>query len=354
MSRDLRELKERQFAIDNPELVKSEQVVRETETTEIASGQNEQVIAAPDTQEMAEHAESIAKEPTDAGLAPFAPGAQPEIKLESPALPPTFESLQSAIMESAQDSKTTGAEVVVDALNLDVVSPQNDDEKPGPGISTTAEEESKASPATAAPESHEAQAMNFDSLFDVGESAGNAELNFDDLDFSADAGSAQPLDFSDSNGDLDLSSFGDHVNTNNDDINAMFQGLENFGDTSDPQPPQQQQQSHDFTMADLLPSNPTTNNDQSLTTPTTHNNENNNTAATSTTDAALPDDYGMSGGDLDMALGVANNESMFDDLLDGIDFSDGADDNNSLGGNMMEHGEFEDAYFGLGGSGDAQ
>jgi hypothetical protein len=151
----------------------------------------------------------------------------------------------------------------------------------------------------------------FDSMFDAGNND-DTDLNFDDFGFSGDATDNQN-DFSGNNGEFDLSSFGNHTNNDNGDPNSLLQGLERFGDGS----------GGDFNLLDM--SNTGANN----------NGIGENAA----------DDFGMSGGDLDMALGMGANESNFDDLLDGIDFGDGDDDGG--GGDMMEHGEFDDAFFGL-------
>ena len=62
-------------------------------------------------------------------------------------------------------------------------------------------------------------------------------------------------------------------------------------------------------------------------------------------DGGENDNVGMSGADLDLAMGLGGNETNFDDLLDGLDFEEDGDDQTGL-----ENQEFDDAYFGIGDS----
>ena len=159
-----------------------------------------------------------------------------------------------------------------------------------------------------ATETLELQSTNFDSMFDTNDSS-NADLNFDDYDFGDNTGN-QNHDF-DSNGDVfDLSSFGNQDSTENGGTNSLLQALENFGDGS----------AGDFALLDS--SNATGN--QGV-------GENSG------------GNFEIGGNDIDMGLAMGN-ESAFDELLSGMDFAGGSND---TGGNTMEHGEFDDAFFGI-------
>lgn len=175
-------------------------------------------------------------------------------------------------------------------------------------------------PATEQSSSKEFQEVDLDSMFGEVEDAESNKLTFDDdMNFTGGGQDNTNIDFGDANGDLDLSSFGDPVHNSNDEVNDMLKGFDGFAAADS---------SNDFSMMDL--GNTSTSN------------------AMDTSGGKEQDDFGMSGGDLDMALGLENNESTFDDLLDGIDFGDGVDNS---GQDLMEHGEFDDAFFGMGNDG---
>jgi hypothetical protein len=179
----------------------------------------------------------------------------------------------------------------------------------GLGITTAVMEPSASSEA---PMTSELQAEAFDSMFDNNDH-NEGDMNFDDFDFSGDGSGNQNPDFDSSGGVFDLSSFGNQTSNDNAEAGALLQGLDSFGDGT----------GGDFAMLDL--SNDATGN--------LGNVENSG------------NEFGMSGGDLDTALGMGVNDSTFDDLLDGMDFGDGAD--GGTGGDMMEHGDFDDEFFGI-------
>jgi len=182
--------------------------------------------------------------------------------------------------------------------------PVNPDTNHGLGIIIS---DAAPSAASEAPVTGGLQSATFDELFDV--SNGESDLNFDDFNFSGDGSGNQNNDFGGNGGGFDLSSFGNQTNNDSGDPNSILQGLENFNDRN----------GGDFNLLDMS------------------NNATDNQGAGDN----AGDDFGMSGGDLDMALGM---ESTFDDLLEGMDFGDGDD---GTGGDMMEHGDFDDSFFGL-------
>ncbi|KFX99165.1 hypothetical protein V490_01916 [Pseudogymnoascus sp. VKM F-3557] len=170
--------------------------------------------------------------------------------------------------------------------------------------------------------------MNYESLFDPKSAHDDhPDLNFDDFDFGTDNaatdGQDQGQDYSMQNdGTIDLSTFGEPSDNQfgNDDGSSMLQGLESYAN-------QVPEESGDINMLDTT-----------------------NAGANTTGDGEIinldggEDGVGMSGADLDLAMGLGGNETSFDDLLDGMDF-EGGDDTTGL-----ENHEFDDAYFQIGDS----
>lgn len=158
----------------------------------------------------------------------------------------------------------------------------------GLGTDTTATTDDPAPTTSGAPDS------SIDSLFGIPDSSNNdgSDMNLDSIDF---------------------------LNSNNAQDQNDFD-LINFGD------------SQDFNMTDLQATN-----DSGNASSNTGNKQDDmfNTANAS------------GGGDMmvvDMDLGAAGgDDSLFEDLL----FFEGGDDSNTGGRNEMEHGEFDNAYFGL-------
>lgn len=170
--------------------------------------------------------------------------------------------------------------------------------------------------------------MTYESLFGPKSAHDDhPDLNFDDFDFgtdtaAADQGDNQGQDYSMQNdGHIDLSTFGEPTDQpfGNDDGSSMLQGLESYAN-------QVPEESGDINMLDMA-----------------------NSGANAGGDGEIinldgEDGVGMSGADLDLAMGIGGNETNFDDLLDGLDF-EGGDDTTGL-----ENQEFDDAYFGIGDS----
>jgi len=163
----------------------------------------------------------------------------------------------------------------------------------GLGINT------EVAPATSAPATSDLQNSSIDSLFDMGENEHNnadSELNFDSIDYS---------NVQTSQNDFDLSSFGNHSHE--------FPNLET-----------------DF----HAPDNNTTNN-ASTESKKPEDDVFNNIGNDATASSNL---------DLDMDLGTAGgDDSVFDDML----FFDGGNDGGMGGNGEMEHGEFDEAFFGI-------
>lgn len=160
-------------------------------------------------------------------------------------------------------------------------------------------------------------ATDIDSLFGGDDSNPNTNesqnADFADIDFTAGDDFTFPATTAPANTDLD----------------SLMPGIGSYAAVS---------QSEDFNMLDF------SNNTDAA-------NGNGNTGGDTAMDAMLDlsndnnagsgDNGGNSSNNNDMGM---NTESNFDDLLDGMDFGD-ADD--GLGGGDMEHGEFDDAFFGL-------
>jgi len=145
--------------------------------------------------------------------------------------------------------------------------------------------------------------MDFDSMFDTGPTHEDADINFDDFDFTV-GGAASHDDFGAPGGDLDLSSFNNH----HDDSDVLLQSHEGVGEDH-----------LDMLDAAMDP----TNND------------------------AGADSQNLFGDD----FGAVADMSTFDEILNGIGIGDGVDD--GAGDDMMQH-EFDDAFFGLDNTEDAE
>ena len=169
--------------------------------------------------------------------------------------------------------------------------------------------------------------MTYESLFGPKSAHDDhPDLNFDDFDFgtdnAADQGENQGQDYSmENDGHIDLSTFGETTDQpfGNDDGSSMLQGLESYAN-------QVPEESGDINMLGTT-----------------------NAGGNSGGDAEIinldaEDGVGMSGADLDLAMGIGGNETNFDELLDSLDF-DGGEDTTGL-----DNQEFNDAYFGIGDS----
>jgi hypothetical protein len=258
--------------------------------------------------------EAIKKEDsaTENPDAPSLSSAKAELKV-TPGLPsqniPAHTELES--QESIQ--KSTEAQAGdIQADNNELINARNTanpDTNNSLGITIS---DAAPSAASEAPVTGGLQNTTLDELFDSNN--GESDLNFEDFNFSGDGSGSgnRNDDFGGNGGEFDLSSFGNQANNDNGDPNSMLQGLDTFGDGS----------GGDFNLLDMS------------------NNATDNQGA----DDNAGGEFGMSGGDFDMALGMGANESTFDDLLEGMDFGDGDD---GTGGDVMEHGDFDDVFFGL-------
>ncbi|ELR05218.1 hypothetical protein VC83_07723 [Pseudogymnoascus destructans] len=151
------------------------------------------------------------------------------------------------------------------------------------------------------------------------------DLNFDDFDFGTDnaaGGENQDQEYSMANdGHIDLSTFGEACDQpfGNDDGSSMLQGLESYAN-------QVPEEGADINMLDTANSGGNAGGDGEII------------------NLDGEDGVGMSGADLDLAMGIGGNETNFDDLLDSLDF-EGGDETTGL-----ENQKFDDAYFGIGDS----
>jgi hypothetical protein len=317
LSRDLREIRERQQELDNPSTqIPEEQSLPSPVDLDQTMALDEKDLAH-DSPDLILHDAAAEGGESDEQLDAIGTNLKVEDTHEPEAA--TLETLPSpqSLQNPIQDAQAAKDKSLND--DLDMLFSQHG-ETAGPGIDTTGAAPSAASEALV---TGGLQSMNFDSIFGTEGNGESNDINFDDLDFSGDGTvnhNNANLDFGGNDGDMDLSSFGEHAvatSANNDDVSAMLQ-MDNFAHSGG---------DNDFSMLDLSNNSAQSNNNQAPTQP--------------------QDDFGMAGGDLDVALGIGNNESNFDDLLDGIDFGEDAD--NGAGGDLMEHGEFDDAFFGISG-----
>lgn len=159
-----------------------------------------------------------------------------------------------------------------------------------------------------------ANSTDIDSLFGTNNSNENDNIDFADIDFTA----GDDFTFQEST-----------TAQNNSDLDALMPGIESYANVN---------QSDDFNMLDFP-----------------HNTDSAKGIGNANTDTAIddlfdfPDDNNAGSGNVEgntsnnNELGISA-ESNFDDLLDDMDFPD-ADD--GTGERTMEHGEFDEAFFGL-------
>jgi hypothetical protein len=312
LGRDLRELQARRNQLENPTMQQAEiaDSLADGGGPRDASSPHAMGIALPETS--IEASEAIKKEDSMKEYDDTMDISSPKPELKTISGSPSQNVPAHAIVESQESIQKSVEAPVGDVQNKDddlnnARDAINTDTNHGLGITTS---DAVPSAASEAPVTAGLQNTTFDSMFDA-DNNGESDL-FDDFNFSGDGTGNQNDEFGGNAGGFDLSSFGNQTNNDSGDPNSILQGLESFGDGS----------GGDFNLLDMS------------------NNATDNHGAGDN----AGDDFGMSGGDLDMALGMGANESTFDDLLDGIDFGDGDD---GTGGDMMEHGEFDDAFFGL-------
>lgn len=233
--------------------------------------------------------------------------SSPELKVEassdtkSAVLDPAAQIQATELPQESADGQTANSFVTDDILKI-----SNEASLPegsaGLGIDLSGEEPSGS---LEVPAQTGVQSESFDSMFDIG-TAGDTDLNFDDFDFNT---GHETHDYDQNDQDLDLSSFGNQEPSNkNDDVSTLLQGLESYGDGNG---------AEDFNPPELS------------------NNATTNQVGGIQDGLSTADDYGLSGGDLDMAMGIGNNDSTFDDLLEGMNMDFEGD----------ASGEFDDAFF---------
>lgn len=313
LGRDLRELQTRRNQLENPTLLQAEIADSLADGGEPRATPSPHAIglAVPESSVEASEAikkeDSIAENPDTMNISPPKPelktiSGSPSKILQAHTEVESQESIQKSMEARAGDVQTENDDL------SNILDTANTDTNHGLGISIS---DAVPSAASEAPVTAGLQSTTLDSLYDANNN-GESDLNFDDFNFSGDGTGNGNDDFGGNGGEFDLSSFGNQTNNDSGDPNSILQGLESFGDGT----------GADFNLLEM---------------------SNNATDNQGTGDSA-GDDFGMSGGDLDMALGMGANESTFDDLLEGMDFGDGDD---GTGGDMMEHGEFDEEFFGL-------
>lgn len=312
LGRDLRELQSKRNQLENPTIQQAETADPLNDGEEQGNAPSPRAIGFTIPETSFEAQEAIKKEESAMEDPDTMDFGSPKDELKVPSGMPSQNAtahIEVESQESIQKSVSTQAGDIQTGNNEsnDARGAANPDKNHGLGIIMA---DAAPSAASEAPVTGGLQGATFDELFDGNN--GESDLNFDDFNFSGDGSGNQTGDFGGNGGEFDLSSFGNQANDDNDDPNSLIQGLESFGDES----------GVDFNLLDM-----------------SHNSTDDHGATSN-----VGDDFGMSGGEFDMALGTGANESTFDDLLEGMDFNDGDD---ATGGDMIEHGDFDDEFFGL-------
>ncbi len=311
LGRDLRELQARRNQLENPATQQVEMSDSLADGTEPQDSRSPHAIGVAIRETSVEPREVIKMENPTTENPDVMNISSPKAELRTTPISPSQNLTAHAEVESQESIQKSpnaqAGEVQVGNDEMNNSRGLNPDTNHGLGISVS---DAAPSAASEAPVTGGLQSETFDELFDGNN--GESHLNFDDFNFSGEGSGNQNDEFSGNGGEFDLSSFGNHTNNDSGDPNSILPGLESFGNGS----------GGDFNMLDV------SNN------ATDHQGAGDNAG----------DDFGMSGGDLDTALGIGANESTFDDLLEGIDFGD-ADD--GTGDSMMQHGEFDDDFFGI-------
>jgi hypothetical protein len=213
------------------------------------------------------------------------PGAPDDSTADAQPLPDNISSPQTQAAEG-----TKAEEPVAPTTNQQETRPV------GLGINTEAITSPTAQEVSGVPNS------SVDSLFDAPDNENvDTMLNFDDMDFSGDASNTQTQDQSQSN-NLDLSAFEDHA--------------------------------EDFSLLDMP--------GVEASGVETNNATNDSTNKIDDIFGDLGGNTGDGGMDLDLGNMDMGDPNSFDDL-----FMAGDADDVNLGNTEMEHGQFDDAFFGL-------
>jgi hypothetical protein len=244
---------------------------------------------------------------------------------------------QAARVEQVQVKPAPAAEESVEApANIQPPEPQQaqPDMSQAPTITPEAQQAEAKHPEaqqadTTPPEAQQAgenDDMNFDNLFGPSDDHNDhPDLDFDDFDFGPSNGGndQNQNDFEETDVQMDLSTFGDpaHQQYGNDDVSSMLQGLESYANQAPDDGEDVGMLDAGGDAGDLAGGEGDVMED---------------------VQGGADDDYGMSGADLDLAMGMGN-ETSFDDLLDGMDFGDEGGE-----GKGMQEDKFGDAFFGIG------
>ncbi|KAM3088033.1 hypothetical protein ACMFMG_002096 [Clarireedia jacksonii] len=281
--------------------------------------------------------EPVPPPPTLAEEALSVPIKEENIQENPAATTPEIETANQTQIK--QDSPKEPASQGQEGKDLDLLSPPSSDENKsqpiGLGIDTTM----LSSTDGTAPTTTGGQDSSIDSLFDMPDSANNDDataLNFDTMDFSMPDSSTNTQNQQTQNIEFDLSTFGNNSQDfNMNDMQASNE-ITSTTNANNPSNDTLNNKQGDLSTDDFLNmtagsgtdanTNTNNNNDNSTTITNNNNNSNNNM-------------------DLDLDLGnmVGAEDSVFDDMF----FGD--DDNGNLGGDMgsMEHGQFDNAFFGI-------
>ncbi|PQE33593.1 hypothetical protein CJF32_00003464 [Rutstroemia sp. NJR-2017a WRK4] len=238
-----------------------------------------------------------------------------------------------------QDSPKEPASLGEEGKGLDLLSPPSLDENKsqpiGLGIDTTM----LASTDGTAPATAGGQDSSIDSLFDMPDSANNDDapaLNFDNMDFTMPDSGTNTQNQQTQNIEFDLSTFGNNSQDFNMGDLQPSNEITSTTNTNNPSNDALNNKQVDLSTDDFL--NMTAGSGGADTNTNTNNNNDNNT----TNDNNNNSNNNM---DLDLDLGnmVGAEDSVFDDMF----FGD--DDNGNLGGDLgsMEHGQFDNAFFGI-------
>jgi len=335
LGRDLRELRTKRQEAENPSVVVAEPTIISSEspltnvdtksqskadlTAQFSAQEEKAAQGDPMNLDEAASGDSKDKIKTEAGTTLKRPDKEEQILLGESlkASPEELKTLENPTTAAA----TTTAQTSIAPVGL--------------GINTTTVDATNETKASAVSEpSTDVQDFDFDSMFDTTGGNNESSLPVDESDYNVTNNETQNNDFGSS---FDLSSFpnqnNNNTSNNNDDVSALLPGLESYANTGG---------DSDFNMLDISQDNtgtePTANNVES----TTQNN---------TIEDDLFGDLAADGNnnedlDTDLGMTMGNHESIFDDLdLDLPDFGNGDDAGN--GDDIMVHGEFDNAFFGL-------
>jgi hypothetical protein len=236
-----------------------------------------------------------------------------------------------------QDSPREPAFQGEEGKGLDLLSPpssaENKSQAIGLGIDTTM----LASTDGTAPTTTGGQDSSIDSLFDMPDSATNDDataLNFDNMDFSMPDSGTNTQNQPTQNIEFDLSTFGNNSQDFNMNDLQPSNEITSTANTNNPSNDTLNNKQGDLSTDDFL--NMTAGSGADANTDTNNNNDNSTANNNNNTNNNM---------DLDLDLGnmVGAEDSVFDDMF----FGD--DDNGNLGGDMgsMEHGQFDNAFFGI-------